>query len=177
MLLRAVNVGGHGVVRPKALAERLSRYELINVGAAGSFVARKGGTPEGLRAAILAALGFETDVIILTSSEFSRLLAGGPAGWDAPDAETRRFVSFLAADPLHQPRLPLLRPEGAPWEVQIVARVGRAVLSLRRRPTDPPLLYPNPLVEKAFGVPATTRGWETVLALDELRGPPKITSR
>jgi len=44
VFLRAVNVGGHKTFRPSLLAKELSGYDVVNVGAAGTFVVRKPGT-------------------------------------------------------------------------------------------------------------------------------------
>ena len=50
VLLRGVNVGGHRTFRPTLLAKELSRYDVVNVGAAGTFVVRKPGPVEQFRA-------------------------------------------------------------------------------------------------------------------------------
>ena len=41
VFLRGVNVGGHRTFRPSILARELSDYDVVNVGAAGTFVVRK----------------------------------------------------------------------------------------------------------------------------------------
>jgi hypothetical protein len=41
VFLRGVNVGGHRTFRPSILAQQLKRYDVVNVGAAGTFVIRK----------------------------------------------------------------------------------------------------------------------------------------
>jgi uncharacterized protein (DUF1697 family) len=43
VLLRGVNVGGHKTFRPKRLAERLRDLDVVNIGAAGTFVVRRRG--------------------------------------------------------------------------------------------------------------------------------------
>ena len=40
VFLRGVNVGGHKTFRPAALARELAALDLVNVGAAGTFVVR-----------------------------------------------------------------------------------------------------------------------------------------
>ena len=39
--LRGVNVGGHKSFRPSVLAAELADFDVVNIGAAGTFVARK----------------------------------------------------------------------------------------------------------------------------------------
>ena len=43
VFLRGVNVGGHRTFRPSTLARELSDYDVVSVGAAGTFVVRKPG--------------------------------------------------------------------------------------------------------------------------------------
>lgn len=166
VLLRAVNVAGHAVVRPKEVAARLQKFDVTSIGAAGSFLVRRPPPPVRLTEAFRKALGFETEVILLPVPELAELLDEGPAEWRSPPAGTRRFLTFLAADPLRLPNLPLVEPAGTGWHLRVVDRHGRSLRTIRKLPTSTPWTYPNPVIEKAFGVPATTRGWET---LDEIR--------
>ncbi|HEY4132430.1 MAG TPA: hypothetical protein VGM50_17600 [Gemmatimonadaceae bacterium] len=39
--VRGINVGGHRTFKPSTLVEPLRRFDLVNVGAAGTFVARR----------------------------------------------------------------------------------------------------------------------------------------
>ncbi len=41
VLLRGVNVGGHKTFRPSALAAQLQHLDVVNIGAAGTFVVRR----------------------------------------------------------------------------------------------------------------------------------------
>jgi uncharacterized protein (DUF1697 family) len=159
--LRAVNVGGR-TVRTRELADELG---LVNVAAAGTFVALDAKGPAPLAAAIRKRLPFETEVIVRAGTEILSLLDASPfAG--RPGADAQRFATFLAAAPPSLP-LPLDRPEGKDWEVRVVAVIGRCVLTLRR-PAGPRGLYPNAVVEKAFGIAATTRGWATLEAVGKI---------
>ena len=53
VFLRGVNVGGHKRLRPSILAKELSHYDVVNVGAAGTFVVRKPGSRAKFRAELL----------------------------------------------------------------------------------------------------------------------------
>lgn len=44
VLLRGINVGGHRKLRPKTLASDLEAFDVVNIGAAGTFVVRKPGS-------------------------------------------------------------------------------------------------------------------------------------
>src|SRR5213595_2123968 len=63
VFLRGVNVGGHRTFRPSILARELSDYDVVNVGAAGTFVVRRPGSRAKFRAALLRKLPFETVVV------------------------------------------------------------------------------------------------------------------
>ena len=59
VFLRGVNVGGHRRFRPSVLARELSEYDVVNVGAAGTFIVRKPRSRTKFRAALLHKLPFE----------------------------------------------------------------------------------------------------------------------
>src|SRR6266849_10546746 len=63
VFLRGVNVGGHKTFRPSVLARELSDFDVVNVGAAGTFVVRKPGSRAKFRAALLLKLPFEAEVV------------------------------------------------------------------------------------------------------------------
>jgi uncharacterized protein (DUF1697 family) len=162
VFLRGVNVGGHKKFSPSALAREL---ELANVGAAGTFVARRAIGARALREAIAARLPFDAEIMVCPAAEIAALVERAPFS-AAPDG-VRPFVSILAAAPRARPRLPLERPAGGGWQVRLLAVDGRYALSVRR-PQPRGTLYPNEVVEKELGVAATTRGWPTLLAIRKL---------
>ena len=65
------------------------------------------------------------------------------------------------------PRLPVDKPSGEEWQVRVVAVYGRFALSFWRR-LGRSIVYPNEVVEKMFGVPATTRSWNTLLKIQDV---------
>jgi hypothetical protein len=73
----------------------------------------------------------------------------------------------MSKRPPELPGLPFSQPAGDDWQVQIVAVKDRFALSLMRR-VGRAILYPNEVVEKRLGVPATTRNWNTVAAICEI---------
>jgi len=50
VFLRGCNVGGHKTFRPTLLAEQLKHYDVVNIGAAGTFVIRRRTSLAKLRA-------------------------------------------------------------------------------------------------------------------------------
>jgi Uncharacterized protein conserved in bacteria len=98
VLLRGVNVGGHRTFRPTLLAKELSRHDVVNVGAAGTFVVRKPGPRGQFRKALLGKLPFETKVVICDGSDLLRLETDNPFGPKPPGPDVVRFVSFLSEE-------------------------------------------------------------------------------
>jgi len=126
------------------------KLDLVNIGAAGTFVSRRRITP----AEVARALPYQAQLAIRPASEILRLVDGGPP----KVAGALAYVSVLVATPKLKPRLPLDVPERA-WTIRIVERRGPFVLWLRR--IDGRRGLDMSAVEKAFGAPSTTRGWPT----------------
>lgn len=159
VFLRGVNVGGHRTFRPSMLAKELAQYDVVNVGAAGTYVVRGRIDPASLRAEILGRLPFEAELMICPEREILALAEGKVFKGEPEGNDIRRFISVLATLPSTPPSLPLTLPDGASWEVKVVGVAGRYAFSLQRAGGK---LYPNEVVEKAFGVAATSRNWNTI---------------
>ncbi|MCZ7584518.1 MAG: hypothetical protein M5R36_14865 [Deltaproteobacteria bacterium] len=71
---------------------------------------------------------------------------------------------MLERAPSGKLKFPIDRPAGEPWEVRVVGIFGRYVLTWRRRLGERNL-YPNQVIEKELGMPATTRGWDTFMKI------------
>ncbi|MGA9863063.1 MAG: DUF1697 domain-containing protein, partial [Terriglobales bacterium] len=80
VFLRGVNVGGHRTFRPSILARQLSGYDVLNVGAAGTFVVLKPGSPAKFRTALLRKLPFEAEIVLCEGRDLMRLEMENPFG-------------------------------------------------------------------------------------------------
>src|SRR5438132_9168760 len=96
VFLRGVNVGGHRTFRPSILAKELVDYDVVNVGAAGTFIVRKPGSQSKFRAELLRRLPFEAEVIISDGRDLIRLETENPFGAEPTRPDIVRFVSVLA---------------------------------------------------------------------------------
>ncbi|TMP98053.1 MAG: hypothetical protein E6L09_12275 [Verrucomicrobia bacterium] len=165
VFFRAVNVGGHQKFQPSLLAKQLADFGVVNIGAAGTFVARENVSPTTLRDEICRRLPFQPELMICPARNVLALARRGLPG-DAPAGkDVGRFVSVMQKALHATPHLPLDQPAGEKWEVRIVGVIGRFALSLRRPGRTG--LYPNAVVEKHLGLPATTRSWNTIAAICE----------
>ena len=160
VFFRAANVGGHQVFKPAALARELADLDVVNIGAAGTLVVRAAASAKAVTAAIAGRVPFEPDLMICTAKQVLDLAA--TTAFDRAPKDAEAMVTVMASRPPRTPALPLERPAGD-WQVRIVAVTHPFVLSVRR-PRQPGI-YPNAVVEKEFGVAATTRKWNTIAAI------------
>ncbi len=161
VFMRGVNVGGHRTFQPGALARELVGFDVVNVGAAGTFVVRKAIGQAKLRAELLHRLPFKAELMICRGRDLIDLARGEPFADEASHKDVRCFVSVMAKRPRTLPRLAISQPAGDKWQVKIIGVSGRFALSLWRR-LGRGFVYPNEVVEKHLGVPATTRSWNTI---------------
>jgi uncharacterized protein (DUF1697 family) len=168
VFFRAVNVGGHQRFQPSVLAKQLAEFGVINVGAAGTFVVRQNVRQATLRAEILRRLPFKPELVICPTRDVLALIRRDPFQ-DAPDEtkDLRHYVTVMTKVSRTLPPLPLEKPAGKKWEVKLIAITGRFALSLWHRQTNG-ILYPNAVVEKHFGIPATTRNWNTITTINDI---------
>jgi uncharacterized protein (DUF1697 family) len=161
VFLRAANVGGRNVFRPALLAADLAHLEVVNIGAAGTFVVRGKATAAAIRREIRARLPFALAVVVRPASEIVALVESDPFRGVKFSKDQRGWVAALGARPRSLPALPLVKPAGKAWAVRCDRVEGAFALGLWRRRLGG-FLFPNQLVEDALGVPATTRWWETI---------------
>lgn len=161
VFLRGVNVGGHRIFRPSVLAQELSEYDVVNVGAAGTFVVRKPGSRTKFRSALLGKLPFEAKIVLCEGRDLLRLETANPFGPTPPDVI--RFVSILARAGSIQVALPVSFPSEEQWLVRLIACEGQFVFGTYRRHIKT-IGYLGQ-IDKLYGGPATTRNWNTILAI------------
>jgi uncharacterized protein (DUF1697 family) len=172
VFLRGCNVGGHRTFRPTLLAQQLKHYDVVNIGAAGTFVVRRRTTHARLRADLGRKLPFEAEVIICEGHELISVASANPFG-DAPiRSDIVRFVSICAQRPRRLPSLPISLPAHGKWGLRILATEDRFLFGLYRRQMKA-ISYLG-AIDRLLGVRATTRNWNTISAVIKVLG---ITSR
>jgi uncharacterized protein (DUF1697 family) len=188
VFLRAVNVGGANRCQPALIAKQLARFDIINIGAVGTFVVREDVSESTLRAAIARKLPFKCEIMICPARDIIKLTSRDPFAGEPSGPTITRFVS-VAAKPLrarirsgtHQtstlksakeairrgeprtfqlPPLPLSLPSDEAWLLKVISIQGRFVLGLYRREMKA-ISYLGK-IEKLLGVPVTTRNWNTI---------------
>jgi len=163
VLVRGLNVGGHRSFRPARLATQLKHLDVVNIGATGTFVVRRPISRVRLRAEIARRLPFDAEIMILEAGEIVRLMSVRHFSGQRLRPDVVRFVSVLSRRPRLTRRLPLSLPSGRNWLVQVLARDGRLVIGRYRRQMK--VIGYLSALDRIFGVPVTTRSWNTLTAI------------
>ena len=168
VLLRGVNVGGRRTFRPSRLAEQLTHLDAVNIGAAGTFVIRQPVTRTQLRAELARRLPFDTKIMICEGREILRLMSQNHFADQPARPDIVRFVSVLAQRPRSAPSTPISFPSSGKWLLKILTRENQFVFGLYRRHMKA-IGYLGTL-DRLFGVPVTTRNWNTITAISKVLG-------
>jgi uncharacterized protein (DUF1697 family) len=160
VFLRGVNVGGNKKFSPAALAKDLAALEVVNIGAAGTFVVRKAKSEAAIRRELAARLPFEAAVAVVPAKALTELTRRDPFPKAPGGDDVRRMLSVLTGAAAKKPKLPMRRPDGEDWQLHLVRHAHPFVLYFWR--PDPKRMLYTDLVEREFGVPATSRTWNTI---------------
>lgn len=163
VFLRGANVGGHRRFRPSILARELSDYDVVNVGAAGTFVVRKPGSRAKFRTELLRKLPFEAEVVLCDGRDLLRLETESPFGQEPSPPDIVRFVSILLKAGGVRPSIPVRLPPRGEWLVRVIASTDRFVFGEYRRHMKT-ITYLGQ-IDKLFGAAVTTRNWNTISAI------------
>jgi uncharacterized protein (DUF1697 family) len=161
--LRGINVGGHRTFRPSVLAKALSAYDVVNVGAAGTFVVRKPGSRVKFRAALMRKLRFEAEVAICDGRDLVKLVSERPFGDEPARSDITRFVSILVKSGGVPPAMPIALPSEEEWFVRVLGARRPFIFGEYRRHMKT-IGYLGK-IDKLFGAPATTRNWNTIVSI------------
>jgi uncharacterized protein (DUF1697 family) len=160
VFLRAVNVGKTNRCRPALIAKELAKFDVVNIGAVGTFVVRGNVSESALSAAFARQLPFKCEIMICPARDILKLAATDPFAKYPSAPNITRFVNVLARRLPKPPPLPLSLPSDDNWLTKIIAIHDRFVLGLYRREMKA-ISYLGK-IEKLLGVPATTRSWSTI---------------
>jgi uncharacterized protein (DUF1697 family) len=171
--LRAINVGGHGLVKMSDLRDAFAAAGASGVKTyiqSGNVVFDvPGGAAdkifERIHAGLQALLGEDPVVIYRLAKALDRALASDPFKGVRADPSVKRYATFLVEKPKAMPKLPFL------WEkeaVEVVAIKGLDLFVVTRPLKDGRHGFPNLSVEKSLGVLATSRNVNTLAKVVDL---------
>jgi uncharacterized protein (DUF1697 family) len=160
VFLRGANVGGKNVFRPAQLARELAHLDVVNIGAAGTFVVRGNVSATAIRSEIRTRLPFELTLCVRPAREIMALVRSDPFKGVGFSKTRRGWVGVLSRRARARPTLPVIVSAGNEWVLRIEHVDGvfvRGLWRLRRGG----FVIPANEVERALGVAATVRWWET----------------
>lgn len=163
VFIRGINVGGHRTFRPSLLTKELKKYDVVNVGAAGTFIVRKPGSRAKFHAELIRKLPFQAHIVLSPSRDLMRLEMDNPFEAQPSSPDIVRFVCILSKLKNAGLKFPMAIPANGEWHVRIIGLQGRFVFGEYRRRMKT-IGYLGQL-DKLFGAPATTRNWNTILAV------------
>jgi uncharacterized protein (DUF1697 family) len=146
----------------------LKRHDVVNIGAAGTFVIRKRISQARLRADLRRRLPFETDIMICEGRELIRAVSAHPFADEPIRRDIVRFVSVFAKRPRRLPPIPMNLPTDGTWGLRILATEGRFLFGVYRRQMKA-IGYLG-TIDRLFGARATTRNWNTITAIIKVLG-------
>lgn len=164
VFLRGANAGGHRRFRPSLVAKELRGFDVVNVGATGLFVVRNPGSGQTFRSELVRRLPFDTQVVLCKGTDVLDLESRSPFQRITVDRDHVRFVSILTGPlPGPLPAMPFGIPSNDDWYVRIVGRKNQFIFGVYRRHMKT-ISYLGQ-IDKALGVPVTTRNWNTIHAV------------
>ena len=175
VLQRGVNVGGYRNFRPTELAKKLAHLDVVNIGAAGTFVVRQPVTQARLRAELARRLPFDTKIMICRGRDILRLMSQSRFEDQSVRPHVVRFVSVLSKSPGSVPPMPVCFPARGEWVLKILAREHRFIFGVYRRQMKAIGYLAE--IDRLFGVPATTRNWNTIAAISRVVGDGRADRR
>jgi uncharacterized protein (DUF1697 family) len=165
-LLRAVNVGGRGVVKMSELRDAFAAAGCAHVRTfiqSGNVVfdartAMPAALITRIRAACRELLGTEPGICFRTLDDLDAVVASSPFAGLVDDRALKLYVAFLDREPAASPVLPLIDTKEL---IEIVACRRLEMFIISRRKPSGMWGFPNGVVE-SLGVMSTTRNWNTV---------------
>lgn len=167
IFLRAINVGGANLCKPAQLAKQLKKFDIVNIGAVGTFVVRKNVSHSTLREKFAAQLKknfkIECEIMIVPAKAIVDLTKKNPFARQPSGPDITRFVSVLhkpLSSSLATRHSSLSLPSDKDWLLKIIAIRNQFVLGIYKR--EMKAIGYLGKIEKILGVPATTRSWTTI---------------
>jgi len=163
IFLRGINVGGHRTFRPTKLAEALKHLGAVNIGAAGTLVLRQRMTQAQAHAEVARILPFVAEIVVCRGRDITSLVSQNPFEGQSVRGGVVRFVSVLSRRARLLPSTPMRFPSSGQWLMKILAQRSRFVFGMYRRHMKVIGLLGS--LDRLYGVPATTRNWNTMVAI------------
>jgi uncharacterized protein (DUF1697 family) len=171
-LLRGINVSGKNPIRMPELRDSISGLGFRDVQTylqSGNIVFRADPTDVAtlatkIKTSLTQEFGHEVPVLVLPAKDLALIAHSNPL-WPKSGGKERLFHCTFLFQPISAPAFQTLKLPAAEGERAVL--VGGAILLHCPHGYGKTKLN-NSFFERALGVPATTRNWRTVLALQAL---------
>ena len=167
--LRAVNVGGKGLVKMADLQKAFTAAGAKNVRtviASGNVIfdapAALGPMRDRILKKVGALLGSEPLIVFRTLPYLERLIEAAPFGARVSDRRIKLYVLFLSGKPKQLPAFPITIPKEA---IEVPGMYEQDALIVSRRKPNGMYGFPGLWTEKELGVASTARNWNTVVRI------------
>jgi uncharacterized protein (DUF1697 family) len=141
----------------------MSEFDVVNIGAAGTFVVRKPRSRTEFRDALVKRLPFEVSIALCDGRDILRLERDNPFDPGPPRSDITRFVSILVQAAKAPAKLPIELPAEGDWLVRLIDARDQFVFGEYRRHMKT-IGYLGQ-VDNLFGGKAMTRNWSTILTI------------
>ena len=148
------------------LAAQLQHLGAVNIGAAGTLLIRRPISRALLRAEIASRLPFDAEIMICPGRDIARLMSQDFFAGHRARRDLVRFVSVLSRRPRSAPELPIWLPSRHQWLLKVLAGDDRYLVGVYRRQMR--VIGCLGRLDGVFGVPVTTRSWNTMIAVASL---------
>jgi uncharacterized protein (DUF1697 family) len=115
---------------------------------------------------LLRKLPFEAEIVLCEGRDLIRLAAENPFGAEPSSPDVVRFVSILSKAGGFRASTPITLPPSGEWLVRLIGSRDRFVFGVYRRHMKT-ITYLGQ-IDKLYGVPATTRNWNTITAIAQI---------
>jgi uncharacterized protein (DUF1697 family) len=171
--LRGINVGGHKVIKMEDLRDMLTSMGLKDVKTiiqSGNVSFASDETDKvilrnRIQTGMREKLGYEVTFLLRTREEILSLVRSNPFGHVVPDRKTKLYVTFLDCIPEHPVQISLIQEK----EGLELIRTDRDAAFVISREINGRYGFPNNFVEKELNMLCTTRNWNTVIRMVDLK--------
>ena len=173
VFLRAINVGGHAVVKMTDLRDAFTAAgckSVRSLTASGNMLFEAETPPAALvrriQGKLRALMGEAPGLFLRTKRDIERLVASAPFKRFEGEPRLKLYVAFLSEKPRRRPKLPL---RSTPDALELIALKGREAFILSGPKKDRFYGFPNLFIEQQLGVSATSRNWSTITKIASLQ--------
>lgn len=164
--LRAINVGGHGIIKMEELRKMFEALKFKNVKTyiqTGNVVFEtstkdSGSLTKKIEKHLLKSLGYEVETMLRTTTEMEEIIKDNPFKKTKLDKTIHLYLTFLSEEPADELKKSLIASSD---DVATFKIKNRELYTLYKR-SNAKHPFSNNFVEKKLKVAATTRNWNVI---------------